>query len=80
MNKKNYLTNNFLIAMPGMEGDDFSKSVTYLCQHDEEGALGIVINKPHTMTMKAIFDQLLFTSYNTSVAGKVLLLGGPDHR
>jgi len=55
MNKKNYLTNNFLIAMPGMEGDDFSKSVTYLCQHDEEGEMGIVINKPHTMTMKAHF-------------------------
>lgn len=77
MNKKNYLTNNFLIAMPGMEGDDFSKSVTYLCQHDEEGALGIVINKPHTMTMKAIFDQLSITSVNPAVAATPLFMGGP---
>lgn len=77
MNKKTYLTNNFLIAMPSMQGDDFTKSVTYLCQHDEEGALGIVINKPHTMTMGSIFEQLSLKPTNPETAEIPLLLGGP---
>ena len=77
MNKKGYLNNNFLIAMPNMQGDDFSKSVTYLCQHDDEGALGIIINKPHTMTMKAIFDQLSVTAVSEQVANTHLFMGGP---
>lgn len=77
MNTTNYLTNNFLIAMPNMEGDDFSKSVTYLCQHDEGGALGIVINKPHTMTMSAIFEQLGIQAISPEVAETPLHIGGP---
>ncbi|MEO1896274.1 MAG: YqgE/AlgH family protein [Cycloclasticus sp.] len=77
MNTNNYLTNNFLIAMPSLEGDDFSKSVTYLCQHDEDGALGLVINKPHTMTMKAIFDQLAIKAVSPDVANIPLFMGGP---
>ena len=77
MNKKQYLSNHFLIAMPGMEGEDFSKSVTYLCQHDEEGALGIVINKPHTMTMNAIFQQLSITPVDPELANIPLFMGGP---
>ncbi|MEO1889615.1 MAG: YqgE/AlgH family protein [Cycloclasticus sp.] len=77
MNTNNYLTNNFLIAMPSLEGDDFSKSITYLCQHDEDGALGLVINKPHTMTMSAIFDQLAIKAINPDVAKIPLFMGGP---
>jgi putative transcriptional regulator len=77
MNTKSYLTNHFLIAMPSMEGDDFSKSVTYLCQHDEEGALGLVINKPHTMKMSAIFSQLSITAVRPEIAEIPLFVGGP---
>ncbi len=77
MNTTNYLSNNFLIAMPGMEGDDFSKSVTYLCQHDKEGALGLVVNKPHSMTMGDIFKQLKVTPATPAVANIPLFHGGP---
>jgi len=77
MNKKQYLTNNFLIAMPGMEGDDFSKSVTFLCQHDEDGALGLLVNKPHTMTMGDIFKQLAVTPVRPEVSQIPLFKGGP---
>ncbi|MEY8194529.1 MAG: YqgE/AlgH family protein [Cycloclasticus sp.] len=77
MTKKNYLNNNFIIAMPGMDGSDFSKSVTYLCQHDEEGALGLVINKPHSMTMGDIFKQLNVTPTTPEIANIPLFLGGP---
>ena len=77
MNKQQYLTNNFLIAMPGMDGSDFSKSVTYLCQHDEQGALGLVINKSHEMTMGDIFKQLGVTPVRPEIATIPLFMGGP---
>ncbi|PCI21412.1 MAG: YqgE/AlgH family protein [Piscirickettsiaceae bacterium] len=77
MNDLTYLKDNFLIAMPGMEGSDFSKSVTYLCQHDKEGALGVVINKPSTLTMGDIFKQLNVTPARPEIAKIPLFLGGP---
>ena len=77
MNEITYLKNNFLIAMPGLEGSDFSKSVTYLCQHDEEGALGLVINKPSTMKMGDIFKQLNVIAVRPEIADTRLFMGGP---
>jgi putative transcriptional regulator len=77
MNETTTLKNNFLIAMPGMEGSSFSKSVTYLCQHDEEGALGLVINKPSTLTMGDIFKQLGVEAHSLDVAKMPVFLGGP---
>lgn len=73
----NYLSNNFLIAMPTMEGGDFSKSVTYLCQHDAEGALGLVVNKTHLMTMGAIFKQIGVEPIRPELADISLFAGGP---
>ena len=40
------LTHHFLIAMPGMQDEMFSRSVVYVCEHSDKGALGIIINKP----------------------------------
>ncbi|MDO5058994.1 MAG: YqgE/AlgH family protein [Neisseria sp.] len=50
------LSNHFLIAMPDMDDPFFSGSVVYLCQHDEDGALGIVINKPSPIMMEMVFS------------------------
>ena len=47
------LTNQFLIAMPGMGGETFAGTVVYLCEHTDKGALGLVINKPIDITLKA---------------------------
>ena len=77
MNEQHYLTNNFLIAMPNMDGDDFSKSVTLICQHDPDGALGITINKAHSMTMGDIFKQLSVTPVRQEIASIPLFTGGP---
>ncbi len=49
------LANYFLVAMPNMDDPFFQDSVIYLCEHDEEGALGIIINKPSPITMDMIF-------------------------
>ena len=46
MNTANYLNNQFLIAMPNLTDTNFSHTISYLCQHNQEGALAIVINRP----------------------------------
>ena len=52
------LTNQFLIAMPGMADDHFAGSVVYLCEHTERGALGLVINKPIDITIANLFERV----------------------
>ena len=50
------LTNQFLIAMPGLGDGPFAGTVIYLCEHTEKGALGLVINKPIDIKLKNLFD------------------------
>ena len=52
------LTNHFLIAMPGLEDAAFSRSVVYVCEHTERGALGLVINKPSDINLQVLFDKV----------------------
>lgn len=51
------LQNHFLIAMPSLEDAYFSRSITYICEHNSEGAMGIVINQPSTMSLKELLEQ-----------------------
>lgn len=52
------LTNHFLIAMPSMLDPIFGGSVVYMCEHNKNGALGVVINKPTDMSMDVLFDRI----------------------
>lgn len=52
------LTHHFLIAMPNMADPHFSKTLTYICEHNEQGALGLVINRPIDMTLAKLLDQV----------------------
>ena len=52
------LTDHFLIAMPSMLDPVFGGTVVYLCEHNQNGALGVVINKPTDMTMDVLFDRI----------------------
>jgi len=52
------LTDHFLIAMPAMADPRFAHTLTYVCEHNKDGALGIVINKPIDMTLSALFEQI----------------------
>ena len=58
MESSESLTNQLLIAMPGMADPNFSTTVTLVCEHNDEGALGIVINRPLTLTVGGLFEQL----------------------
>ena len=49
------LTDHFLIAMPAMDDPFFERCVVYICEHDDDGALGIIVNKPSMITMEMIF-------------------------
>lgn len=50
------LTDHFLIASPSMEDIFFEGSLIYLCEHNEEGALGVIVNKPSPVTMDLVFE------------------------
>jgi len=72
-----FLTNQFLIAMPGMDDPNFAQTVTMVCEHSPRGALGIVINKPLSMNLGEVFDQLGLDSSQSRVASQPVLHGGP---
>jgi len=53
-----YLNNQFLVAMPGLEDENFRHSVTLLCEHSEKGALGLVVNRPTDLHLSEMLDQM----------------------
>jgi putative transcriptional regulator len=71
------LTNQFLIAMPGMADDRFAGSVVYLCEHTEKGALGLVINKPIDIKLKNLFDKVELPLDRAELAELPVYFGGP---
>jgi putative transcriptional regulator len=52
------LTNHFLIAMPAMADPNFSRTLTYVCEHSRDGALGIIVNRPMDMSLSMLFEQV----------------------
>ncbi|KQU75205.1 MULTISPECIES: YqgE/AlgH family protein [unclassified Rhizobacter] len=71
------LTNQFLIAMPGMADDTFAGAVIYLCEHTEKGALGLVINKPIDIKLKNLFEKVELTLDRADLADVPVYFGGP---
>lgn len=52
------LTDHFLIAMPGLEDSFFARALTYICEHNERGALGLVVNRPTDLSVEKLLLQL----------------------
>lgn len=71
------LTNHFLIAMPALEDPNFHHTVTYVCAHGPEGALGIVINRPLDLPLGDVLDQMQLTTSQDEVKGWRVYQGGP---
>ena len=71
------LTNQFLIAMPGMADETFAGSVVYLCEHTEKGALGLVINKPIDIKLKNLFEKVELSLDRKELAEQPVFFGGP---
>lgn len=70
-------TNHFLIAMPGLADEAFSKSVVYLCEHSERGALGLVINKPSDINLDKLFEKVELHLGRADLKGQPVFQGGP---
>ena len=71
------LTHHFLIAMPGLEDESFARSVVYLCEHSERGALGLIINKPTDITLKGLFDKVDLSLRREDLTKEPVFQGGP---
>jgi len=73
------LSNHLLIAMPSLNNDHFSHSVTLVCEHSDKGALGIMLNKPLGMKFSDVLEQMKLTASDPIVAAQPVLRGGPVH-
>ncbi len=78
MIETSYLKGHFLIAMPALQDPNFTKSVTLICEHNAEGAFGVIINHETEVNVSEVFEQLHMTPAegNPYLEQKVFL-GGP---
>ena len=70
-------THHFLIAMPAMADPHFSHTLTYVCEHNADGALGIVVNKPTDMTLSSLFEQIDVPLVDAELRRTPVHFGGP---
>ncbi len=71
------LKHHFLIAMPGLEDETFSRSVVYMCEHSPRGAMGLIINKPADISMRLLFDKVDLPLRREDLMQNPVSHGGP---
>ena len=71
------LTGHFLIAMPAMTDPYFSGTLIYICEHTEQGALGIIVNRPIDMTLAALFEKIEVPLETNGFDRMPVYFGGP---
>lgn len=74
------LTNHFLVAMPQLADPNFQHTVTYVCAHSAEGAMGIVINRPLDLPLGEVLSQMDLCPRDAQVNTITLMDGGPVQR
>lgn len=74
---ENSLRNQFLIAMPALGDPNFSQTVTLICEHNEDGALGLVINRPLELSIGDMLAHMDINPSNQALAEQPVLMGGP---
>lgn len=77
MDAASSLNNQLLIAMPGMLDPNFNSTVTLVCEHNDDGALGIVINRPMELNLGGLFSQLDIQQSTAGIDDTQILSGGP---
>jgi len=76
------LSNHFLIAMPALSDPNFHHTATFICEHNEDGALGLVINRPMELHLSDILEHMNIETSHADIAGMPVFMGGPvqnDH-
>ncbi len=79
MDTPDTLANQFLIALPTLADSPFARSVALICQHDEEGAMGVVVNRASEYTLGEVFQQMGIASNDAMLCARPVLAGGPVH-
>lgn len=77
MNDSAWLTNHLLIAMPGMLDERFEQSVVYLCQHDQDGAMGLIVNRASGISFSDVLMQMQIVPEDPNTEQLPVLIGGP---
>ncbi len=77
MSDGTFLANHLLIAMPALDDPNFHRAVTVICQHDENGAMGLVINRQADHTLSDLFSQMQIAVEATSALAGDIVTGGP---
>ena len=65
--------------MPGLEDEVFGRSVVYMCEHSERGAMGLIINKVADLSLPQLFDKLELPLHRQDLLNQPVMLGGPVH-
>ncbi|MGH8147385.1 MAG: YqgE/AlgH family protein [Rhodanobacteraceae bacterium] len=71
------LAGHFLIAMPGMGDPNFTRGITFICQHSKEGAMGLVVNRLSDYSLGDVLKQMHMACERIEVAAAPVLVGGP---
>lgn len=71
------LTNHFLIAMPLMDDPNFARTLTYVAEHSDRGALGIIVNRPIDMDLASLFERIEIPLADPALARQPVFYGGP---
>lgn len=77
MTDTDYLNNHFLIAMPALEDPNFFHSVTYICEHNEQGAMGIIINQPLDIELGEVLEHMEMRDADEQTGHQPVYMGGP---
>lgn len=77
MDAPRFLGNHFLIAVPGLNDPNFSRSVTLICQHNAEGAMGLVLSRNSEYRLGDVLEQMQISTDDATLAASPVLIGGP---
>lgn len=77
--KSSPLSNQLLVALPALHDPHFARSVTLVCQHDGDGAMGVMINRASDYTLGEVLQQMGIHSDSEALQSQIVLAGGPVH-
>jgi putative transcriptional regulator len=70
-------THHFLIAMPKMADGNFARTLTYIAEHNAQGALGVIVNRPIDMTLASLLERIEVPLQAEDLALHPVYFGGP---
>lgn len=73
----NSFSNQLLIALPALHDPNFERGVALICQHDEDGAMGVIVNRASEYTLGEVLNQMSLAPHDEHMARQVVLNGGP---